>query len=120
MGPPRPVRVGRPDRAAEAVVGIVGDLDRVVLVLVRVLDDRQHRAEDLLLGDRRLVVHVGEDRGLNEPAAVKPRGPTAAGDQPRAVADALGDVPLDPVPLSLGDQRPDQRRGVEGVADRQR
>src|SRR5688572_24670027 len=44
-----PLGVGALHAAGEAVVGVVGDADRVLLVVVG--DDRQHRAEDLLMGD---------------------------------------------------------------------
>src|SRR5207248_732660 len=49
------------DAGAQAVVGVVGDADRLFLVLDG--DGRQHRAEDLVLGDRHLVVDIGEQGG---------------------------------------------------------
>src|SRR4029450_1792574 len=61
-GPPqRSFRVGRPDPAVEAVLGVVSDPDGVVLILVR--HDRQDRAEDLLAGDRHLRGDAGGDGG---------------------------------------------------------
>ena len=83
------LRVGRPDAAGEAVDRVVGDPDRVVLVVVG--DDRQHRAEDLLLGDR----HVGARRRRRRSAARSSRcsRPSGGSAPPatslRALLDAL-------------------------------
>src|SRR4051812_36650262 len=52
------IDVRRPHRSGEAVVAVVGDLDRLLLGVVG--DHRQDRAEDLLLRDRHLGLHVGE------------------------------------------------------------
>src|SRR6516165_2683903 len=60
------VVVVRPHGAAQAVVGVVGDLHRVVVTVVG--DDDEHGTEDLLLGDLHLVVDVGEDGRLDVPA----------------------------------------------------
>src|SRR5579884_1211627 len=60
-----------PHRAGEAEVGGVGPLDGVVDVAVR--DDRQRRAELLLVDDAGAVGHVGQDRGLVEVALVAHR-----------------------------------------------
>ena len=59
--------VAGPHAGGEAVARVVGDRDRLLLVLER--DDRQHRAEDLLLRDAHVVVDAGEDRRLDEQAA---------------------------------------------------
>ena len=82
--------------------------DRVLLVVVG--DDRQHRPEDLLLRDRHVVAHVGEDRRLHEVAAVEALGRLrAAGDELRALLDALLDVAAHALALDVGDQRPELR-----------
>src|SRR5690348_12247174 len=78
-----------PDRAAEPVVRVVGDADRVVLAVVG--DHGKHRAEDLLLGDRGGVVDVGEHRRLDEPAAVLARRAAAA---PATTRSRAADWPL--------------------------
>src|SRR4051794_27096192 len=111
----RPVLVRRPDAAGEAVVGVVGDPNCVVLALVGL--DRQHRAEDLLLGDRHLRRHLGEDGGADEVAlveALRRRG--TAGEQLRSFGLALLDVAAHALALSLGDEWAKPRTVLEGVA----
>ena len=113
----RALLVGRPDAAGEAVVAVVGDPHRVVLAVVGL--DRQHRAEDLLLGDRHLRRHLGEDGGADEVAAVEPLGRRgAAGDELRALGLALLDVAADALALDVGDERAEpgrlRRRGRRG------
>ena len=104
MSMPRSTSVG-PHRARQAVVGVVGDGHGVVVGVVG--DERQHRAEDLLLGDRHRVVDVGEQGRLDVPALVEAGGTTAADDDGGAFGLAgLGDVALDPVALALGHERP--------------
>src|SRR5262249_48139593 len=63
----RVLDVARGHVAGEPVEGVVGDLHRLLLGLVR--QDRQHGAEDLLARDRHVVPHVAEDRRLDEVAA---------------------------------------------------
>ena len=68
----------------------------------------QHRPEDLVLGDPHLVVHVGEDGGLDVEALARAR----AGRPPPVVIRAPSSRPdamyaLDPRALPLGDQRPE-------------
>ena len=79
-------------------------------------DHAQHRTEDLLLRDRRGVVDVAEDGGLDEPPPVEVLRPTAACGQRGALRHALGDVALDTVTLPLGDQGAHLGLGVERVA----
>src|ERR1700691_2118776 len=56
--------VGRgPHAAGQSVGRVVRDCDRLLLGVVG--DDRQHGTEDLLLRDRHVGAHVGEDRGLH-------------------------------------------------------
>jgi hypothetical protein len=87
--------------AVQTVDGVVGDPHRVVLVLGR--DDGQHRAEDLLLRDHRLVVHVAEHGRLHVPREVDLLGvrvdhvgrrchPLAADEESICVADRHVDV----------------------------
>ena len=49
-------RSARPDRGAEAELGVVGEVDRLLLGVDD--DDRQDRAEDLLAHDPHLVGDV--------------------------------------------------------------
>src|SRR5262245_9123284 len=60
----RPVVVGAEDGAGQAEDRVVRDPDRVVVILVA--DDREHRAEDLVLGDLAVRVDVGEHGRLVE------------------------------------------------------
>ena len=83
-------------------------------------DDREHRAEDLLLRDAHVVVDAGEHRRLHVPALVEPGGATvAADDDLGALFLAERDVLLDPLLLALGDERADLGGGIARVADRQ-
>ena len=107
--------VGGPDRAAEAVVGVVGDGDGLLLAVVG--DDRQDRAEDLLLGDLHVVVDVGEDGRLDVPALGEVRRTAATGDDAGTGGLAGLEVALDAGPLALGHERADLGGGVERVAD---
>ena len=70
------------------------------LLLVIGGDDAQHRAEDLLPGDGRGVVDVGEHGRLDVVAAFEVLGTPAAGDQLGALVHALSDEALDPVALA--------------------
>src|ERR1700687_3215569 len=54
------------DRRSESVDRVVGDAQRLLGVLHG--DDREHRAEDLLLGDLHLVVDAIEHGGFDEAA----------------------------------------------------
>ena len=106
--------VGGPHRAGQAVVGVVGDADRVVDVVVG--DHRQHRAEDLLLGDRHLVVDVDEDGRLDVPARGRAR---AGGRRRRRPSRPLpGPWRCSPRPGRAGARRRAGRRRSRGRADR--
>ena len=72
----------------QAVERVVAALDDLVDVLE--FQHRQHRAEDLVLGDRHVVVDVGEQRRLDEVAAVA-----------EALAAADGTWPLRFLPRSM-------------------
>ena len=102
-------------RGVEAVDRVVGDLDRLLLVVGR--DDRQHRAEDLLARDGRCCC-----RRCRTPSARRSsRGRDARDGRRRcqrgAFRLALGDVALDPVALPAHGQRAHLGGRVERVAD---
>ena len=81
------------------------------------LDDRQHRAEDLLLRDGGLGIDVGDDCGLDEVALAGFFRRPAAGDEPSAFGDSLLDVAEDRLHRLLVDDR--AHAGVRGgIADR--
>src|SRR3546814_5452425 len=79
---------------------MVGDADRILVVLVR--NDRDDGAENLLARDRHVVADVREQRRLDEIAYLDAIGaPGAAGLQRGAFLDPLGDQPLHLLPLRL-------------------
>ena len=87
------------------------------VVLVVVGHDRQHRAEDLLLGDRHVRRDVGEDRRLHEEALVEALGGVgAAGEQRGALLIALVDVAPHPLALDGGHERAEAAGLLERVA----
>ena len=114
-----PLGIARPDAGRQAVDGVVGDADGVVLVLVG--NDREDGPEDLLLGDRHVVAHVGEHRRPHEVALVEAIGcfgPT--GEELGSFVDALLDVAAHPLALGLRYERAETGVGVERIARRVR
>src|ERR1700738_987568 len=61
---PRALEVGAEDGGVETILRVVGDPDRLLLGVIR--DDTQHGAKNLFTGDRHVVLHVHEHRGLHE------------------------------------------------------
>ncbi len=57
---------GGDDTGRQAELGVVGNRQRFLVILHP--DHRRHRPEDLLAGDAHLVVHLGEQRRLQEEA----------------------------------------------------
>ena len=108
--------VARPDAGAEPVEGVVGDLERVVLVVEA--GHRDDRAEDLLLEDPHRVVAL-EDRRLDVVAAgqvAAELGPRAAGEHLGALLAADVEVGQDLLELVVRGLRADHGVGVERVA----
>src|SRR5262245_49571141 len=105
------IQRARHDVAGEPVDAVIGDLDRVLLVLVR--DHHEDGTEDLLLRDRHGVVDVDEQRRLDPEARVAPgRRVGAADEQLGALVDALLDVAEDAPSLLGRDHRAAQRAGL--------
>ena len=109
--------VGGPDAAGQAEGGIVGDAQRVVVVLV--LDDAQHGTEDLLLRDPHRVVDVPEHGLVDEPALVEAFGDTATECDLGALFLADLDVALHALLLGLVGHGADDRFGVGRQAEGQ-
>src|SRR5205807_5236609 len=86
----RALERSRRDHAGEPVLALVGNANRVVVVLER--DDGEDWAEDLLLSDRHRVVDVDEHRGLDVPALREIGGAAAAEGERRPLGFALLDV----------------------------
>src|SRR5437867_624689 len=104
--PARALEVAGGHVAREPVGRVVGDADRVRLVLV--WDDGEDRPEDLLARDRHVVADVGEYRGLHEvPLADALRAAGAARHELRALLDALLDETLHLLELRLARERAD-------------
>lgn len=97
-----------PDGAGEAVLGGVGEPDRVRLVLEG--QDDGDGAEDLLDGHTRVGLDTGEDGG-REPEA------RALGGLAADTGGVGGDVRAHALQLHPGDQRAHLRLLVGGVAD---
>ena len=98
--------------------GGIGDGDRVVLVGER--DHREHRPEDLVLGERARRVDVGEDgRGHEEPGGERPVEPPPARHQTaRAGRAGPVDHSEDPLTRRLRDDRAHEGPGIEWIPDR--
>src|SRR5262249_54394973 len=111
----RPAGVAGVDGAAQTVRGLVGDTNRLVLVLER--NDGHHRTEDLLARDALIVAHVAEQGGLEEVAAREVLGTAAAGGQRGALPLAGRNVLLDLLPALVADDGAEHRRRVRRVAD---
>src|SRR5437764_9885442 len=106
-----------PNRAGEAVDGVVGDAHRFVLILVG--NDREHRPEDLFLSDGHAVFDFAEYGGTHVVAAWRHALGRlgAARDQLRALGLSLLDVVTNPLELRLRAQRPELRRLRQRTAD---
>src|SRR5580693_5919109 len=63
------LEVGPEDGTVEAIPGVVGDPDGLLLRVVS--NHAKHRAENLLPGDRHVVLHVDKYRGLREETRVE-------------------------------------------------
>ena len=114
--PVGPVEVARPDAGRQAIRRVVGDGQRVRLVLE--LGDRQHRPEDLLARHTPAVVHAVEDGRFDvEAAALDPR-PLSSGHDPGPFAHTEVDVAEDLLELSGVDHRAQASRRVERLARR--
>src|SRR6185369_16130849 len=107
--------VARPDVAVEAVVAVVGERDRLRLVVER--DRRDDRSEDLLARDRHVVPRVREERLLDVEALREIRRTLAAACQRRAFLDTRRDELLDAAALHRGHERPDDGPLLARIAD---
>ena len=94
-----------PDRGAEAELGVVGEVDRLLLGVDD--DDRQHRAEDLLAHDPHLVGDAGEDGRGDELAGQAGDLGRAAAELGRAGGDRVLDQLDDDLVLVVGGHRAD-------------
>src|SRR3954447_24362598 len=109
----RAVDVLRVDVGDEAVLGVVGDGDR--LVLVGEAADRCDRSEDLLAQELGVVRDVREHRRLVEVAGAVEL--VAADDDLRALADRVLDEARDLAALIVVDERADLHVGLGAAAD---
>ena len=86
----RALDVAAEHRRRQAVFGVVGDADRLVVALDA--HDRLHRAEEFLAVDAHVRRHVVEDRRLDDRAVA-----LAAGDDLGALGDGVGDQRVHPL-----------------------
>lgn len=103
-----------PDVGGQAELGGVGEFDGLGLVVEG--GDGDDRAEDLLLEDPGVALHVGEDRGLEVVAVREVVGTGAARDQP-AFLLADPDVVEDLFVVLGMDQGADFRGRIGGRPD---
>src|SRR5258707_986746 len=114
--PQRTLVVRSEDACRKAVARVVGDLDRMIVAVVR--DHRDDGTENLLATYSHRVIRIDQNGWLHEPAGRLVRGSSAANADSGTFRDAQRNVALDPVALAARDQRADQRRRVQRVADR--
>src|ERR1700730_13287240 len=113
--PQRAADIARLDARGEPVARIVGDPDRIVLVLER--DQRQDRTENLLARYSQLIARVGEDGRLDEEALAVDLAGAAARGQTRG-ALALFDIGQELFIPAARRDRPVRHWGIERVAER--
>src|ERR1700736_4360921 len=90
---PRAREVGPKDGGVETIFRIVGDPDRLVLGVIS--NDRQDGAENLVLGDRHVVLHINKHRGLHEETRFETFRTTFPTDKNlRAFFNSLADIRL--------------------------
>src|SRR5262249_33450880 len=103
-----------PHGSRQAIDRVIADLHRLLAVLEG--DGREHWPEDLLVGDRHLVVDMIEDCRLHIVAAALVAGAHSAEYEFRALALALVDIAKHPLHLSLVHNRAHGGFGIEGIA----
>ena len=102
----RALEVGPEDGTMEAIPGVVGDSDGLLLRVVS--NHAKHGAENLLPGDRHVVLHVDKHRGLREETRVETVRMSLSPDQYLGTLfDPLADVGLNSFVLPLRHHRPD-------------
>ena len=112
------VRLGQvagPDGGGQAEDAVVGDGNGFLGGVER--DHRQHRAEDLFLGDAHLVVRIVEDGRLDIHTAGLFQGALAAAEHLGLVGMTGFDVGQHGVQVALVDQRADLGLRVQRMAD---
>src|SRR4051812_32586875 len=96
----RLVEVGGRNVSCQAVFGVVGDLQRLIEIVVA--ENAQHRPEDFFARDGHVIGHTREDRGFDVIARIQSIGQTlTTDDDSGALVDALLDQSLDLVELCL-------------------
>src|SRR5690606_6906613 len=106
--------VAGPDGGGEAKISVIGAVDQ--LVNFAELQHAEHRTKNLFAGDPHVVGYSGEQRRLDEIAAIAHA--IATGDAARAVLLAVLDVLHDLVELSLVDLGALLGVGIERIANR--
>ncbi len=119
-GPHGAVHVLRVDRRGETVDGVVQHVDRLFERVDH--QDREHRTEDLFLGEAHRGLHVAEDGRLVEEAAIEARAGERAPAAKQLGALLLADLDVlgHHLALRLAHQRADLDVLVEAVSHAQR
>src|SRR5260370_37921255 len=108
--------VGPKDRGVETIFRIVGDPDRLVLGVIS--NDGQDGAENLLLGNCHIVLHIDKHRGLHEVTGFETFRMTLTTDKNlHAFFDALADIRLHLFVLFLRHHRSDGGLGISRITD---
>src|SRR5215216_4445008 len=107
------------DGGGEAVLSRIGKLERLILVLPR--KHRQHRTENLFLGNAHVAVDAAEHGRLQPKTAreIAARRALAAGHQLGAVGNAGLHHRYDALVVALGVDRPHLRFIIERIAESQ-
>ena len=109
----RPVgRIGGEHRAAETEGRIVGDPDRIILVLRA--EQHRDRSEELPIAGGIVLTDIGQDRRLHERALIGHRGPTSSAFAPSL--DRLADHVLESRRRPPFEESGPASSGIERVA----
>src|ERR1700741_3637962 len=114
---PCAIEVSPQDSGVETIFGVVGDADRFILGVVS--DHAEHGAENLLLGNRHVVLYIDKHRWLHEEARFKTLRMAFSADQHlRTFFNAFANVGFDALVLFLRHYRSNHNVGIRGIADR--
>jgi hypothetical protein len=106
---------GRADASGQAVHGVVGNGNRLFVIVEG--NDHEHGTKDLLLGDPHPIVHISEQRRLDVIPAVEASRSAASGDDASAFATPALDVVEDTDPLVSVDEGAGEDSRIVRIAD---
>src|ERR1700722_8467474 len=113
---PCAIEVSPQDSGVETIFGVVGNADRFILGVVSYY--AEHGAENLLLGNRHVVLHIDEDGRLYKESPFESLGTAFSADQYlSAFFDAFANVRFHALILFLRHHRSDHDLGIGRIAD---